>query len=178
MDAGGIFESGGYDGVINSCCQNPLSGRLAWSGKSGVNQTPEFITTKVKLPAARRAKKSNFAGASALMPELRAKGSLLMMSLLRTVLSAPVKQTIKAPRRLILTATVKRISAFFARMMTQTRRIFIVQNSSNNLQIETAWGSSGDLRSTPITTATGKPITRFFARRAEFGLFCEVRTTR
>ena len=48
--AGGAFESGGYDGVIDSCCQNPLAGRLGWSGKSGVNQTPEFVTVSVKLP--------------------------------------------------------------------------------------------------------------------------------
>lgn len=49
--AGGFFLQGGYDGVIDSCCQNPLAGRRGWSGKSGVNQTAEFITTKVKLPA-------------------------------------------------------------------------------------------------------------------------------
>ncbi len=49
--AGGIFEFGGYDGAIDICCQNPLAGRSAWSGKSGANQIPEFITAKVKLPA-------------------------------------------------------------------------------------------------------------------------------
>ena len=49
--AGGVFLSGGYDGVIDSCCQNPLTGRRAWSGGSGANQAPEFITSKVKLPA-------------------------------------------------------------------------------------------------------------------------------
>lgn len=49
--AGGSFLSGGYDGVIDSCCSNPLAGRLGWSGRSGVNQTSEFITTRVKLPA-------------------------------------------------------------------------------------------------------------------------------
>ena len=50
--AGGVFLSGGYDGVIDSCCQNPLAGRRGWSGKSGVNQTPEFITSRVRLPQA------------------------------------------------------------------------------------------------------------------------------
>ena len=50
LAAGGSFVSGGYDGVIDSCCQNPLAGRLGWSGRSGVNQTSEFITTSVKLP--------------------------------------------------------------------------------------------------------------------------------
>jgi len=50
LAAGGAFTSGGYDGVIESCCQNPLAGRLGWSGKSGTSQTPQFITSTVKLP--------------------------------------------------------------------------------------------------------------------------------
>ncbi len=50
--AGGTFESGGYDGVIDSCCSNPLAGQMGWSGRSGPNQTSEFITTAVRLPAA------------------------------------------------------------------------------------------------------------------------------
>lgn len=49
--AGGNFETGGYDGPLDECCENPLGGRLAWSGRSGVNQPAEFITTKVKLPS-------------------------------------------------------------------------------------------------------------------------------
>ncbi len=49
--AGGAFESGGYDGTIDSCCSNPLGGHMGWSGRSGVNQTSEFITTAVRLPA-------------------------------------------------------------------------------------------------------------------------------
>jgi len=49
--AGGVFESGGYDGQIDACCQNPLGGRLGWSGRSGVNQLSEFIFTSVRLPA-------------------------------------------------------------------------------------------------------------------------------
>src|SRR5205085_11509840 len=49
--AGGAFLSGGYDGVLDGCCQNPLAGRRAWSGRSGVNQTSEFVTSKAKLPA-------------------------------------------------------------------------------------------------------------------------------
>jgi uncharacterized repeat protein (TIGR01451 family) len=50
--AGGRFESGGYDGLIDACCHNPLAGHNGWSGKSGPNQTPIFITTAVRLPAA------------------------------------------------------------------------------------------------------------------------------
>ncbi len=50
LAAGGSFLSGGYDGTIDSCCQNPLAGRLGWSGRSGLNQVSEFITTRAKLP--------------------------------------------------------------------------------------------------------------------------------
>ncbi len=51
LAAGGSFLSGGYDGTIDGCCMNPLAGRLGWSGRSGINQTSEFITTRAKLPA-------------------------------------------------------------------------------------------------------------------------------
>jgi len=50
LAAGGSFTSGGYDGTIDSCCQNPLSGRMGWSGKSGVNQNAQFITSSAELP--------------------------------------------------------------------------------------------------------------------------------
>ena len=52
LAAGGEFETGGYDGAIDACCQNPLAGRLGWSGWSGINRPAEFITTAAKLPAA------------------------------------------------------------------------------------------------------------------------------
>ncbi len=48
--AGGVFESGGYDGIIDACCQNPLQGRLGWSGRSGINDQPEFVPVVVRLP--------------------------------------------------------------------------------------------------------------------------------
>lgn len=51
LAAGGSFTSGGYDGIIDGCCQNPLAGRLGWSGRSGVNQTSEWIDTAARLPA-------------------------------------------------------------------------------------------------------------------------------
>ena len=42
----GTFVLGGYNGTINSCCGNPLTGRQAWTGNSG-----GFIdTTVVSLP--------------------------------------------------------------------------------------------------------------------------------
>ena len=46
LAAGGMFALGGYNGTINSCCGNPLAGRLAWTGNSD-----GFIdTTVVSLP--------------------------------------------------------------------------------------------------------------------------------
>lgn len=48
--AGGVFESGGYDGIIDACCQNPLQGRLGWSGRSGINDLPEFVPVSLRLP--------------------------------------------------------------------------------------------------------------------------------
>lgn len=51
LAAGGSFLTGGYDGTIDGCCQNPLAGRLGWSGRSGVNQTSEWIDSFVRLPA-------------------------------------------------------------------------------------------------------------------------------
>ena len=52
IDAGGTFLSGGYDGTIDACCQNPLANRQGWSGRSGAGQVSQFITTRAKLPAA------------------------------------------------------------------------------------------------------------------------------
>lgn len=50
LAAGGIFETGGYDGTIDACCQNPLQGRLGWSGRSGINNDPQFVPAVVRLP--------------------------------------------------------------------------------------------------------------------------------
>jgi hypothetical protein len=52
LAAGGVFEAGGYDGLLDACCMNPLGGRLGWSGRSGVNLTSEFITSRARFPAA------------------------------------------------------------------------------------------------------------------------------
>ena len=46
LAVGGTFDLGGYNGMINSCCGNPLAGRPAWTGNSA-----GFIdTTVVSLP--------------------------------------------------------------------------------------------------------------------------------
>jgi hypothetical protein len=46
LAAGGTFLLGGYNGMINSCCGDPLAGRQAWTGNSA-----GFVdTTVVNLP--------------------------------------------------------------------------------------------------------------------------------
>lgn len=47
LAVGGGFASGGYDAAIDTCCDSPIAGRLAWTGNpSG------FVTTVVNLPPA------------------------------------------------------------------------------------------------------------------------------
>ncbi|MDQ4123396.1 MAG: carboxypeptidase regulatory-like domain-containing protein [Acidobacteriota bacterium] len=60
LQAGGSFESGGYDGVLDASFQNPLGGRLAWSSKSGINSDAEFVLTRVNLPVSAAGKKVQF----------------------------------------------------------------------------------------------------------------------
>jgi hypothetical protein len=57
LQAGGSFETGGYDGVIDEFHQNPLSRRLAWSSKSGTGDEATFVLTSVNLPISAVGKK-------------------------------------------------------------------------------------------------------------------------
>lgn len=50
-ESGGSFVSGGYDGIIDNCCQNPLAGRRGWSSRSGTGQDAVFVNARVSLPA-------------------------------------------------------------------------------------------------------------------------------
>jgi len=50
LTAGGIFESGGYDGPIDACCNNPFANRPGWSGRSGIDATPQWVTVSARLP--------------------------------------------------------------------------------------------------------------------------------
>ena len=46
INAGGVFVSGPYTGEIDGTANNPLAGRMAWSGDSG-----GYINTVINLPA-------------------------------------------------------------------------------------------------------------------------------
>ncbi len=48
LDAGGSFQSGGYNNLISTAHNNPLGGRSAWTGTSAGG----YIDTVVNLPAA------------------------------------------------------------------------------------------------------------------------------
>lgn len=47
LNGGGTFSSGGYNGSLSTCCNNPLPSRSAWTGNSG-----GYIDTVVNLNAA------------------------------------------------------------------------------------------------------------------------------
>ena len=44
--------SGGYTGEIDGTANNPLAGRMAWSGTSGGGVSPVYIDTVINLGAA------------------------------------------------------------------------------------------------------------------------------
>jgi hypothetical protein len=46
IDAGGVFTAGPYTGEIDGTANNPLAGRMAWSGNSG-----GYIDSTINLPA-------------------------------------------------------------------------------------------------------------------------------
>ncbi|MCY7375122.1 MAG: FG-GAP-like repeat-containing protein [Pyrinomonadaceae bacterium] len=50
--SGGTFTVNGYLGAINNSFNNPLGGRRGWFGRSGGEETPLFVLTRVTLPAA------------------------------------------------------------------------------------------------------------------------------
>ena len=53
ITAGGGFVTGGYTHTISASFSSPIAGRRAWSGVSaGTEDSPAYITTTVKLPAA------------------------------------------------------------------------------------------------------------------------------
>ena len=145
LDAGGIFEANGYDGVINSCCQNPLSGRFAWSGKSGVNQTPEFITTKVKLPAIAAGKKVQLRWRVGTDTGTSREGQYIDDVVVADSFTCACQTNNKSTAPFDFDGDGVTDFSVFRPNDAANAPDFIVQNSSNNLIIETAWGNSGDV---------------------------------
>ena len=176
LDAGGIFEAGGYDGELSSCCQNPLSGRLAWSGKSGVNQTPAFITTKVKLPANAAGKIIQFRWRVGTDAGTSREGQFIDDVIVSDgFVCACQTNNKKSTAPFDFNGDNKTDFSVFRPNDDAAAPDFRVQNSSNNLIIETAWGSSGDLAVNADYDGDGKtdyavfsPVERRLVRFAKF----------
>ncbi len=132
VQAGGIFTSGGYDGVIDSCCQNPLAGRLGWSGKAVRIKRRNLSCQPLNFRVARQEKMFDFAGASAPTTELRVKVSILTTLKFPTVSSVrvSVRRTSRAP--FDFDGDGKTDFSVFRPSDNQNAPDFYVQNSSNN----------------------------------------------
>ena len=144
IQAGGAFVSGGYDGVIESCCRNPLAGRRAWSGKSGPNQTPQFITSVVKLPARTRGKNIRLRWRVGTDDGTSREGQYIDDVTVADGFECAcrIAETSRAP--FDFDGDGKTDLSVFRSTLTPDAIDFFVQNSSNNFLISTAWGSVGD----------------------------------
>ncbi len=144
LAAGGTFQAGGYDGVIEGCCQNPLAGRAAWSGKSGPNQTPEFITTKVKLPASAAGKNVQLRWRVGSDNGTSREGQYIDDIVVSDgfVCTCQNAQISRAP--FDFDGDGKTDFSVFRPSDAADAPDFIVRNSANNLTVSTAWGSVGD----------------------------------
>ncbi len=145
ISAGGTFETGGYDGTISGCCQNPLSGRAAWSGKSGVNQTPEFITTKVKLPASLAGKKVQLRWRVGTDNGTSREGQYVDDVTVADGFECACQTNVKSTAPFDFDGDGASDLSVFRPNDEANAPDFVIQNSSNNLQINTAWGSVGDI---------------------------------
>ncbi|MDQ3714370.1 MAG: FG-GAP-like repeat-containing protein [Acidobacteriota bacterium] len=145
LAAGGAFEAGGYDGVLESCCQNPLSGRPAWSGKSGPNQTPEFITSKVKLPALAAGKNVQLRWRVGTDNGTSREGQFIDNIFVSDgfVCACQNAQLSRAP--FDFDGDGKTDLSIFRPSLSPETPDFYIQNSSNNSSANVAWGSVGDV---------------------------------
>lgn len=142
--AGGTFLSGGYDGTIDSCCQNPLAGRLGWSGKSGINNVAVFITSKVKLPAS--AAGNNVQLRWRLGTDI---GGLREGQFIDNVMVTDEYQccnSIQNSRTIFdFDGDGKTDLSVFRPTSTDGLPDFLIRNSSNSAQQGVAWGTTNDV---------------------------------
>ncbi len=145
LDAGGSFESGGYDGVINRCCQNPLAGRLGWSGRSGPNQTPEYITTKVKLPALAAGKNVQLRWRVGTDNGTFREGQYIDNVVVTDGFVCDCLNTPANRAPFDFDGDGKTDFSVFRPNDDPAAPDFLVQNSSDNSTVGTIWGSAGDV---------------------------------
>ena len=147
--AGGQFTSGGYDGVIDSCCQNPLMGRRGWSGRSGVGQTPQFITSKAQLPAAAQGQSVQFRWRVGTDIGTFRTGQYIDNLVVSDgyVCSCQPTQTNRAP--FDFDGDGKTDLSIFRSENDPALSDFLIRNSSTNTPNNRSWGIVGDK---PVTT--------------------------
>jgi hypothetical protein len=143
--AGGVFLSGGYDGVIDSCCQNPLAGRRGWSGRSGVNQTAEFITSRAKLPASAAGKNVQLRWRVGTDVGTFREGQYLDDIVVNDGFTCrcQVSQTSRSP--FDFDGDGKTDLSVFRPSDSVSQPDFLIENTSNGSNTSAAWGSVGDL---------------------------------
>ncbi len=143
--AGGAFLAGGYDGTIDSCCQNPLAGRRGWSGRSGINQTSEFITSKAKLPASTAGQNVRLRWRVGTDIGTFRTGQFIDNLVVSDgyVCSCQNSPTNRAP--FDFDGDGKTDLSVFRPTDAPNEADFIVENSSNNAPNNAVWGSVGDL---------------------------------
>lgn len=143
--AGGVFLQGGYDGVIDGCCQNPLAGRRGWSGRSGPNQTSEFITSRAKLPASAAGQNVQFRWRVGTDIGTFREGQYLDDIVVSDgfTCSCQIGQTNRAP--FDFDGDGKTDLSLFRPSDSVNEPDFRILRSSNNVTSEVAWGSVGDL---------------------------------
>lgn len=142
--AGGAFLSGGYNGKIEGCCQNPLAGKRAWSGKSGVNQTAEFITTKVKFPASAAGQDAQIRFRVGTDLGTFREGQYIDDLIITDGYVCGCENANRSGAIFDFDGDGKTDVSVFRPNNEPGKADFFVQNSSNNALRETAWGSSED----------------------------------
>jgi FG-GAP-like repeat len=154
--AGGTFLAGGYDGTIDSCCQNPLMGRRGWSGRSGANQTSEFITSKAKLPAAAAGQNVQLRWRVGTDIGTFRTGQFIDNLSVSDgfICSCQNSQTTRTP--FDFDGDGKTDLSVFRANDLPNQPDFIVENSSNNLPNNAVWGSVGDLAANSDYDGDGK----------------------